>query len=92
VWRAGVGHRDVEVLSGAPAVMSMKGPWRLHQRGPDTGAAKGSRHSSGDDDDGVPTVASCAPVASLMAVRWWQCMREMKFCEVIQAERQVPNL
>jgi hypothetical protein len=48
--------------------------------------------SGGGGDDRVPAAAACAPVDSLMAVRWRQCAREMKFCEVIQAERRVLDL
>jgi hypothetical protein len=49
----------------------MKGSWWLRRRGPGTGAAatvKGSQHGGGGGD-GVPAVAACAQVASLMAVR-----------------------
>jgi hypothetical protein len=49
------------------------------------------RGLNGGGDNGVPAVAACAPVAFL-AVRWWFGAREMKFCEVIQAERRVLDL
>jgi hypothetical protein len=92
-WRQrGVGHWDVEVLGSALAAAVMKGPRQLCQRDPSTGAAKGSRHGGCGGDDGVPVAAACAPVASLMAFRRRQRVREMKICQVIQVERRVPNL
>jgi hypothetical protein len=79
-------HRCSLLLGGAPAA-AMKGPRWLHRRGLDTGATKGSQHGGGgSDDDGVPTAAVCALVASLMAVWRQQRAREIKFCEVIQAK------
>jgi hypothetical protein len=59
----------------------MKGPRRLCQRGPSTGAvevAKGSWHSGVGGDEGAPTAAACTPVASLMAIWQRQCARETK--------------
>jgi hypothetical protein len=45
--RRGAGHRDVEVLSGAPTVMKVLR--QLRRRGPGTGVAvKGSRHGGND--------------------------------------------
>jgi hypothetical protein len=77
----GVPHRCSLLLGGASAAAVMKGPQRLRQRGPDTGAAvvaKGSRHSS-SSGEGV-LVAACAPVAS---VRRRQRARETKIYQVI---------
>jgi hypothetical protein len=54
-------------------------------------AMKGSQHGGGDDDR-VPMVAACSPVTSLMVVWRRRCVREMKICQVIQAERRVTNL
>jgi hypothetical protein len=48
-------------VGGAPTAASMKGPRWLCQRGPGKGvatAAKGSRHGSGNDDNGVPAKAA----------------------------------
>jgi hypothetical protein len=95
VQGAGVGHWDVELFGDAPVAAAMKGSRQLHRRGPNTGVAvavKGSRHGGGGNDDGVPVAAACTPVASLKAVRQQQHAREMKICQVILAERQVPNL
>jgi hypothetical protein len=82
---------------GAPG---RRGPqWRS---GGDEGvaavASKRSRHRGGGEGvparwrRQVPTAAACAPVTSLMAVRQWQRAKEIKNCQVIQAERRVPNL
>jgi hypothetical protein len=54
-WRS-----DGGIDEGAVAVVS--------KRSRHGAAVKGSRHGSDDDDDGVPMVAVCAPVASLMVV------------------------
>jgi hypothetical protein len=67
--------------------------YSLHRRGPGMGVvamAKGSRHGSGGDD-GVLAAVACALVASLVVWRWFS-VRETKFCEVIQAKRQVLDL
>jgi hypothetical protein len=53
-------------------------------------AVKESQHGGGDDD-GVPVVAACALVTSLMVVWQRRRVREMKICQVIQAERWVTN-
>jgi hypothetical protein len=56
-------------------------------------ASKRSWHGGNSGDDTVPMAAACAPVTSLMAVRWWQQrVRETKFCKVIQAKRRVLDL
>jgi hypothetical protein len=92
VQGTGAGHRDIEVLGGAPVVAVMKGPWRLRRRGLRMGASGNGEGSWHNDDDGVPAVAVCAPIASLMVVRRRQHAREIKFCEVIQTEGWVLDL